>query len=61
MKRKEFWPEVCGVGNDSRALPVDAQVPRELMHGLYVMRLMEEGVSEETAMELIVDGILQPN
>ena len=46
---------------DSSALEADARVPSSMVHGLYILRLMEEGVPMEKAYDLIIDGILQPN
>lgn len=42
-------------------LPVDSEVPLNMQDGVYVLRLVDEGVSVETAMQLIVSGILLPN
>ena len=46
---------------DGSALPVDARVPTEMMEGLYLLRLVDEGLSIDTAMELIVSGMIRPN
>jgi len=61
MKRKKSLGELPKMPSDGSALPVDSEVPLDMLHGLYVLRLVEEGVSLDTAMDLIVSGMLQPN
>jgi hypothetical protein len=41
--------------------PADGNVPFEMLHGVYVLRLVEEGVPVEKAFDLIIEGMLRPN
>ena len=61
MKNKKFSLELPKAVIDGRTLPSDTKVPTDMVHGLYVMRLVEEGVPVEKAFDLVIDGILQPN
>lgn len=49
------------IPGESRMLPEDSKVPADMLNGVYVMRLVQEGVPVEKAFDLIIDGILRPN
>ena len=46
---------------EAYTLPVDSKVPSDMLNGVYIMRLVQEGVPLERAFDLIIDGILRPN
>lgn len=41
--------------------PADSKVPLDMLQEAYVLRLMEEGVPAEKALDLIIEGMLRPN
>ena len=49
------------IPEESRLLSEDSKVPADMLNGVYVMRLVQEGVPVEKAFDLIIDGILRPN
>lgn len=49
-----FSREVC-------TTPADSKVPLDMLHEVYVLRLVEEGVPAERAFDLIIEGMLRPN
>jgi hypothetical protein len=61
MKNKKSSAEWPSVLREFGPQPVDSKVPTDVIQGLYVMRLVDEGVPVEQAFDLIVDGILRPN
>ena len=61
MKSKKSFVELPKMPNDESRLPIDSEVPLDMVQGLYVLRLVDEGVSVDTAMDLILSGILRPN
>lgn len=61
MKNRKSEFELQKVVVESGGLEADTKVPSDMLHGLYVMRLMEEGVPAEKAFDLVIDGILRPN
>ena len=61
MKNKKAEFELSKTLADNSALEADTRVPSDMLNGLYILRLMDEGVSMEKAYDLIIDGILQPN
>ena len=54
----EALPELSGQGC---TLPADSKVPSDMLHSVYVLSLMEEGVPLERAFDLIIEGMLRPN
>ena len=60
-KNKKSSGDLAELFKGTSTLPVDAMAPMDVIQGLYVMRLVEEGVSVEEAFDLIVDGVLRPN
>lgn len=43
------------------ASPADSEAPLDMLHGVYVLRLVEEGVPVEKAFDLLIEGMLRPN
>jgi len=58
---KQPSQELLMTEKDGRAEAADAQLQLDVFHLLWVLPLVEEGLTLEKSLDLIVDGLLRPN